>query len=163
MLRKFLLSFAFILTLTTAVAQDYSWTEQLTTDKTIKDIDAKTLACNQGTESFSTFIQKFRTDAQFRNLRVRFAKNDDISKSCFDTLNYWNDGNGYELLQTMYKNNESWVSTGNWYRVKANEVCFYFDESYQGPDEDWDGGSGFWARFQRIQGKWYITGFMCAG
>lgn len=163
MIRKFIFACLFVLSGIPAFADvDYSWMDAGSSPE-VKNINSGDLACNQTEESFSSFIQKFKSDASFRKSRIRFAKDDDIAKGCFDSLDYWNDGNGFELFQTLHQENDGWATSGFWYNVTADQVCFGFTEEYVGEEEDWDGGSGFYARFQRIAGKWYITGFMCAG
>lgn len=161
-MKKTILSLAFLLmTLMSYAEMDYTWMEIDT--PVVTNIDSTDLACNQGEESFASFISKFRTDASFRNSRVRFDKDDDISVGCFETLGSWNQGNGYDLLRTFHEIHDGWESNGSWYGVSDNQVCFTFFEEYIGEDEDWGGGSGLYARFQRLGDKWYLTCFMCAG
>lgn len=121
-----------------------------------RTVDNRTSACNQGGEAFVDFIAKFRTSAQFRKSRVRFASSDEYAKQCFQYFDNW------QILKAQQKKetDEEWYST--WYGITASQVCLEFSEWPTDPESEW-GGSSLYARFQRIAGKWYMTGFMVAG
>lgn len=121
-----------------------------------KIIDTRTSPCNQGDEAFVDFIAKFRTSAQFRKTRVRFSSGDEYAKQCFQYFDNWH------ILKAQQKKetDQEWYTT--WYGITANQVCLEFSEWPTDPESEW-GGSNLYARFQRIGGKWYLTGFMLAG
>ncbi|MCH5318773.1 MAG: hypothetical protein J1E38_03580 [Paramuribaculum sp.] len=116
--------------------------------------------CNQNGEAFKDFIPKFRTDKAFRDSRVKFDADDEMGKMSFKMLADYNDGKGYQLLKAVQKKLRCDKSFGTWYNVSENEVCFRYEDVL--PCNDWGGGS-VTARFQRIDGKWYLTGVMLAG
>lgn len=139
-------------------AQDFSWMDNAPgkyLPKATQEIVNRESPCNQGEEAFMDFIPKFRTDKAFRNSRAKFAEDDEMGKMSLEMLGDWNNGNGYALLKA--KNTKRMYCT--WYNVSANEVCLKMEEFGYG---EW-GGSSMFARFQRIDGKWYMTGLMMAG
>jgi len=142
-----------------ANAQDWSWVEKAPgkyLPKATQEIVSRESPCNQGDEAFMDFIPKFRTDKSFRDSRTKFAEDDEIGPTSLDGLAYWNNGNGYVLLKA--KNAKNFYCT--WFDVSENEVCFQMEEEGDG---EYYGGCGMFARFQRIDGKWYITNMMMAG
>lgn len=164
MFKKFIFSIVAFFAAMTALAQDdMSWMEKSPEKyqpQTTQIIISATSPCNVNGEAFKDFIPKFRDDNAFRESRLKFAPDDEIGKMSFKFLADWNDGKGYQLLKAFQKKLRCNKSFGTWYNVSADEVCFrYMDDL---PCDEW-GGSSFNARFQRIDGKWYLTGFMCAG
>lgn len=115
-----------------------------------------TSPCNEGEEAFRNFIPKFRRDAQFRKSRVKFASDDESARSCFEYFDNWH------LLKAQQRSTKqaAWYST--WYGITTDQVCLEYSEWPTDLDAEW-GGSGMYARFQRINGKWYLTGFIIAG
>ncbi|MCM1152877.1 MAG: hypothetical protein NC328_04410 [Muribaculum sp.] len=110
--------------------------------------------CNQGDEAFMDFIPKFRSDTSFRKSRTKFNTEEfEFMPMWFESLREWNNGNGYALFKA--KKTKNLFCT--WHSVSANEVCFEMQE-----ETEWS-GSSMHARFQRIDGKWYITDFFAAG
>lgn len=108
--------------------------------------------CNQGGEAFMDFIPKFRTDKAFRDSRAKFG----------DEGGWYGDLDWIADDLTPYQKNERCdKSYGTWYNISENEVCFYSTNVFT-CDYD-EGGSDMWFRFQRIDGKWYITGIRMAG
>ena len=138
-------------------AQDWSWMEKAPGKyvgaNTAKIISSES-ACNQNGEAFKDFIPRFRTDKAFRNSRIRLAADDQIGAM---GLQYCD----FKLLKASRRNTRCDKSYGTWYNVSANEVCFQYNDVL--PCNDDVGGGSVSARFQRIDGKWYCTGFMAAG
>lgn len=134
---------------------DMSWCENAP-DKylptTTKEIINRTSPCNQGGEAFMDFIPKFRTNAQFRKSRVRFS--DDMSKMTFEYFD------NYSLFKAHKKNTKCDQSFGTWFNVSDNEVCFIYQDVLPCSEA---GGGTVMARFQRMDGKWYMTAIMAAG
>jgi len=142
-------------------AQDYSWMENAP-DKYLPSatqmVISATSPCNQGDEAFKNFIPKFRTNKQFRDSRIKFS--DEMGATMFEMLADCNNGNGYALLKAVKKNTRCDKSYGTWYNISADEVCFVYNDVL--PCDEYGGGSVM-ARFQRIDGKWYITDIRMAG
>lgn len=138
-------------------AQDFSWMEnspQKYLPATTAEITSRASACNQGEEAFMDFIPKFRKNAAFRNKRVQFSEDDSMGKmgfECFDN---------FAIFKAIKKNTKCDKSYGTWFNISADEVCFVYNDVL--PCYDCGGGT-IAARFQRIGGKWYMTGFMAAG
>ncbi|MDE6330360.1 MAG: hypothetical protein K2L83_06580 [Muribaculaceae bacterium] len=145
-------------------AQDNNWIDNAPEGylpNTTKIIVSRESPCNQGEEAFMDFIPKFRTDKEFRNSRLKFSgEMADVEANMFNLLADWNNGNGYALLKAIQKNTRCDKSYGTWFNVSADEVCFRYEEVL--PCSEW-GGSAMYARFQRIDGKWYCTGIIMAG
>lgn len=120
-------------------------------------IISPTSACNQNGEAFKDFIPKFRNDATFRLSRVKFDSEENLEWA-YNTLGYWT--TGYQLFKAVQRKQRCDKSFGTWYNVSANEIYFQYEDVL--PCDE-DGGSEMRARFQRIDGKWYLTGLMLAG
>ncbi len=137
-----------------------NWTAD-TPDKYVKSntqiIISRRSPCNQGEEAFMDFIPKFRTDKAFRDSRARLDGEYKLSE--FNSLANWY--GGYAILRASRKNSRCDKSYGTWYNISENEVCFHYSDVF--PCGDVDGGSALWTRFQRIDGKWYITDILTAG
>lgn len=138
-------------------AQDMSWMDN-SPEKYLpamtREVVSRTSACNQGEEAFMDFIPKFRTDKSFRDTRVKFDKEDQMSELSFKYFD------NFAILKASKKNTRCDKSYGTWYNVSANEVCFRYDDVLLCSEA---GGGSVSARFQRIDGKWYITALMVAG
>lgn len=117
-------------------------------------IVTRTSPCNQGEEAFMDFIPKFRTDKAFRNQRIKVDPEDYISNSLAEGL----DNDTWSKVKAGKKVNkrEGWKSMGTWYDITADKVCFVLSIEPINLIDEW-GGSGYWFRFQRINGKWYLT------
>lgn len=115
--------------------------------------------CNQGGEAFKDFIPRFRKDKAFRNSRIKY--NEDTFMGLSPEMLTEMD-NSFALLKASNVKKRCYKSYGTWYDVSADEVSFRFDEYPLCDDSDW-GGSNMGAHFQRIDGKWYLTGFFMAG
>lgn len=140
-------------------AQDFSWMEN-TPDKyqpsTTKIIVTRTSPCNQGDEAFMDFIPKFRTDKTFRNNRVKISSDDEAGKMSVEYFDNW------KLLKAGKGTTQEERYYGTWFNINANQVCFVYSTTPTDPNAPW-GGSSCSFRFQRIGGKWYLTGIMLAG
>lgn len=121
-------------------------------------IVTRTSPCNQGEEAFMDFIPKFRTDKAFRNQRIRMAADDEMGKMIAKGFDNWSCVKAGKKVNRQ----EGWKSVGTWYDVSADQVCFRSDEYPTDPNAEW-GGSTAMFRFQRINGKWYLTGIQVAG
>ena len=126
--------------------------------KNTQMIISSSSSCNQNGEAFKDFIPKFRSNKAFRDSRVKFPPDDEMGKMTFDGLAGWIAG--YQIFKAVQKNLRCDKSFGTWYNVSENEVCFKYEDVL--PCDEW-GGSGMYARFQRFDGKWYLTGIMAAG
>lgn len=138
-------------------AQDWSWME----DAPRKYVGANTARiissgseCNRNGEAFKDFIPRFRTDKAFRESRIRLDADDEAGAS---TLKYFDN---FKLLKASHRNTRCDKSYGTWYNVSADQVCFHYSDVLLCSEA---GGGSVSARFQRIGGKWYCTGFMAAG
>lgn len=125
---------------------------------TTQVIVIRTSPCNQGEEAFMDFIPKFRKEKVFRDRRIKLSADDEYGRMCAGNFDNWSivkagkgvnkrDGYGY---------------FGTWYNVSADNVCFIYNDWPTDPDSPW-GGSGAYFRFQRIDGKWFLTGIQLAG
>lgn len=161
-MKKTLLSIALSLCVITSYA-DMTWLENAP-DRYIpantQIIISSDSPCNKDGEAFKDFIPKFRTDASFRNSRLRFEEDDEMGKMMFGFLA--DSGVGYKVFKAVNKKEGCTRITGTWYDITSDQVCFRWDEDGSRCKGDW-GGSSIMARFQRIDGKWYCTGFMMAG
>lgn len=142
-------------------AQDFSWVENAP-DKyqpsTTKIIITRTSPCNQGEEAFMDFIPKFRTDKAFRDKRIKLSSDDEIGNSMVGAYDNW-----YLIKAGKGVNKrEGYKYYATWFNISANQVCFSYADSPTDPNAEW-GGSNACFRFQRIGGKWYLTGIMLAG
>lgn len=106
--------------------------------------------CNTGGEAFRDFIPAFRKDKAFRNSRIRIDEESEFILQYID----------FSVLKAVKKNTRCDKSYGTWYNVSANEVCFRFTDDMPCSEA---GGGTFLARFQRIDGKWYLTDIMTIG
>lgn len=142
-----------------AFAQDYEWIETSPSEyqpAATQQIINRKSPCNQGEEAFMDFIPKFRTDKKFRDSRMKFEENEESNMMMMEALQDWNTGNGFALFKA--KKGKDYYCT--WYNVSADQVCFRMEET---EEDEYGGGSAIMARFQRIDGKWYITGLLMAG
>lgn len=143
-------------------AQDYSWIEKAPgkyNSATTQVIITRTSPCNQGQEAFMDFIPRFRTDKAFRKSRGMFTPDDEMAQTIFDNFDNWSiikAGKGVNKK-------EGYRYYGTWFSVSENMVCFQREELPASPDQDLWGGSGSYFRFQRVNGKWYLTGIVMAG
>lgn len=160
-MRKFLLCLAVILGSFGLCAQVNAWMEKAPgkyLPATTRTIITSTSACNQGSEAFMNFIPKFRTDKKFRNSRIRLAADDEMGASSVEFFENW------QIIKAGKGVNrrEGYRYFGTWYSVTADNVCFEYQDYPTDPNAEW-GGSSAQFRFQRIDGKWYLTGIMLAG
>lgn len=121
-----------------------------------KKIISRKTPCNQGPEAFMDFIPKFRKNATFRKSRIAIPAEDEIGNSSAAFFGAW------EIIKAEKGIENGAQFFGTWYDVRPDSVCFHFEEWNIDPETDWGGSSGFF-RFQRIDGKWYLTGIMVAG
>ncbi|MDE6553172.1 MAG: hypothetical protein K2K98_09490 [Muribaculaceae bacterium] len=108
--------------------------------------------CNIDGEAFKDFIPRFRKDKAFRDSRLK------LSSEMENTSMEWFDN--FAILKASSKNTRCDKSFGTWFNVSADEVCFQYNDVILC---NGDGGGSVNARFQRIDGKWYLTGLMIAG
>lgn len=135
--------------------QDFSWIEnapQKYDPATTKIIISATSPCNTDGEAFKDFIPRFRTDAKFRNERMRVTS--EIAKSI---ASGWD---GWKLIKACNRGTRRAGEFGTWYNVSADTVCFHSSE--WNDTGDWGGSDSFF-KFNRIDGKWYCTDIMMAG
>lgn len=92
----------------------------------------KKSACNQGTEPFYKFIAKFQSSASFREQRTYEYVDGEVPNGGFKA----------------YKGRES----ATWHDVSKNMVCYTWS------DGECDGTY----TFERVNGKWYLTGYDAA-
>lgn len=121
-----------------------------------KKIISRETPCNQGEEAFMDFIPKFRKDEVFRKSRIAIPKEDEIGSSSAEYFGGW------EIIKAKKGKTTGVQFFGTWYDVKPDNVCFHYEECPTDPNAEWGGSSAFF-RFQRIDGKWYLTGIMLAG
>ena len=120
-------------------------------------------ACNQGAEPFYKFIKKFKTNTPFRKSRYK-----DMALSVVD-----NDDLVVQSLNNTIGTTRKWVkdksdSRGGyysyhsafWYGVTKNTVYFRLGVDC---DHEEGGGFDFTCLFERINGKWYLTGINAVG
>ena len=154
-----------VVALATAVlianADDLDWMEKCP-DKYLpamtKQIISRESSVNQGEEAFMDFIPKFRTNKAFRNSRIKYTGTDEDQKEMF--TNSVKLFENWSIIKGARKNTRCDKSWGSWNVVSADEICFSYNDDL--PCDEW-GGGGVVARFQRIDGKWYLTGLMIAG
>lgn len=118
--------------------------------------------CNQGGEAFKDFIPRFRKDKAFRNSRIKYNEDTFLGfGSEMETAMRTGMDEIFAQLKASNVKKRCYKAFGTWYNVSADEVCFRSEDE---PlcDDNW-GGSSMGARFQRIDGKWYLTGFFMAG
>lgn len=157
-MRKILTLLAILTVWASASALDFSWMDgapEKYVAANTRLVNSPEAPCNKGAEAFKTFIQRFRTDAKFRKSRLKFEADDEIAPMAIDCCDM-------SLIKPANTTEDGVRTIANWYKISANEVRFHFDEYPTDPDSEW-GGSNLAARFQRINGKWYCTGFMVAG
>lgn len=160
-MKKILVSLVMAVFALTALAQDSNWLEkapQKYLPEMTQTIITRTSPCNQGDEAFMDFIPKFRTDKAFRNSRIKIDEDNAISKYSAEMFENWKIIKGGKGVDRR----EGLKYYGTWYNVSADEVCFQYSDEPTDPNAEW-GGSGLMARFQRIGGKWCLTGLMIAG
>lgn len=162
MYRKCLFVVALVLNALAVSADDDSWMEMAPDHYIAKNtqiIISRESPCNQGEEAFMDFIPKFRADKAFRQSRLHFEGEDaELMSNCFRMQGEFE--SGYRILKAVNRNSRCDKSFGTWYNVSADEVCFRYDDVLLCVDA---GGGSVSARFQRINGKWYCTGFFSAG
>lgn len=120
-------------------------------------------ACNQGAEPFYKFIKKFKTSTPFRKSRYKdmalwFIDNDDlVVQSLNNTI-----GTTRKWVKDKSDSRGGYYSSyyAYWYGVTKNTVCFSLtvDDGHEG-----GGGFNFICLFERINGKWYLTGINAVG
>lgn len=148
---------AFALSGAMAQGRDLKWLEMApgkyvaANTQTIVSADSP---CNNDGEAFKDFIPRFRSDEAFRNSRLHFEGDEmyQMSVEYFDN---------FSILTAVQKTQRCDKSFGTWYNVSANEVCFEYQDVL--PCDQEFGGGSVNARFNRIDGKWYCTGFTIAG
>lgn len=114
--------------------------------------------CNQGKESFSSFLKRFTASKAFRNNRIKAT-----SISFPATKSEIKEQLGY--IETVeFPTGRKKGELGTFYNVKADMVCYRFDEYPEelDPECEW-GGSSLGYCFQRVAGLWYLTGILLAG
>lgn len=121
-----------------------------------KEIISRESPCNQGEEAFMDFIPKFRKNATFRKSRIAIHAEDEMGASVAQAYDSW----GIVKAKRGTENGVRFF--GTWYNVRPDSVCFHYEEWPTDPDSPWGGSAAFF-RFQRINGKWYLTGIMVAG
>lgn len=127
-----------------------------------KLVTSPTSACNKGTEPFRAFIKKFKSSHTFRMSRLKKTSQSipadiDLLKSSLEALDFMCTDNDFDFPVGKKPG-----FIGTWYGVTANQVC-YRAESFPVSDEEEWGGSTTMCCFQRIGGKWYVTGIALAG
>lgn len=158
-MKKFLLSILVCILALPVYAQDFSWLEDAPgkyLPSMTKVVVNRTSPCNQGEEAFMDFIPRFRKDKAFRNSRINLTGDNEMAKSlvdCFDNWSIMKAGKGIMQDSRYY---------ATWYNVSADEVLFQYGDEPVDPYAEW-GGSNLMARFQRIDGKWYLTDMVAAG
>lgn len=159
MKKKFILGFMAALMSLACYALDFSWMENAPEKylpATTTVIVTRTSPCNQGDEAFMDFIPKFRKDKAFRNSRLKFAADDEMGPQMAQMFDNWS------LVKAGKGVSDGCKYYATWYNVSADEVCFKYEDWPADPNADW-GGSGIYARFRRIDGKWYLIGLQIAG
>lgn len=160
MLRKVFLSLSLVSIVFFSFAQSQSWIDSAPAKylpKASKEIKSPDSACNQGYESFKDFLHNFIKSKDFRISRSKF-ENPEQGETDLEILEEWNDG--FYIFKAFQNKKRCDKSYGTWYNVSENEVCFKYEDVL--PCED-AGGSMMIARFQRINGKWFITNLFLAG
>ncbi len=154
-----------VVALATAVltlnADDWAWMEKCP-EKYLpamtKQVISRESPVNQGEEAFMDFIPKFRTNKAFRNSRIKYDGTDEDQKEMFTNMVNWFEN--WSIIKGARKNTRCDKSWGSWNIISADEICFrYMDDL---PCDEFGGGSVD-ARFQRIDGKWYLTNLSIAG
>lgn len=116
-----------------------------------KIIITRTSPCNQGGEAFMDFIPKFRKKKTFRDKRIVAVTEDGISI----ISSYW--FSDWHIIKAGKKIISGVEYYGSWFNISADQVCFIYSMTPVNPIEgDW-GGSSIFFRFERIEGKWYLT------
>lgn len=158
---KKVLILALLITLSVrAFAQGYDDYPNEYDPKATQIINDPNSPCNQGDESFLSFISKFRIDRSFRVARTAFETKDswvmdpDFYKSQFDYYiqdnSFWKNFQPHKL---KVKGTEESFNT--WYAITADQVCF---EIFECDTEDLGASLlRITTKFRRINGKWYIT------
>ena len=129
--------------------------------KATQIVNDSTSPCNQGDESFLSFIEKFRIDRSFRVSRTAFETKDtwifdsdkDFYKSQLD--GYVQDNSFWKNFQPHKLKVKGTVESFNtWYGITTDQVCF---EIFECDTEDMGALLRILFKFRRIDGKWYIT------
>jgi hypothetical protein len=126
--------------------------------KAVKNINLTTLSCNQGGESFSSFIRQFAASATVRTERtpqtVVFAAADNMvmtgRQTVVDVKTFAGEEAGQSGFRAYSNTKGGNYSAGMYAVISADEVVFrtvvdsmcYCERQYV---------------FTRIDGKWYIT------
>lgn len=113
--------------------------------------------CNQGGEAFKDFIPRFRKDKAFRKSRIKYNENTFIgmSQEMLAEIDH-----SFAQLKATNVKKRCYKEFGTWYNVSADEVCFRSEYEYL--CDEYNGVSSMFIRFQRIDGKWYFTGYYIA-
>lgn len=152
-MKSIILTLAMVLCFALQGLAQQSWyvkspNKYLTEQSRIVSSDAS--ACNKGAEPFKVFIKKFRADAKFRVARTKLSEIWEREMVKNTSPEKANPGKRTRC--------ETYFTT--YYGIQANEVCLY--STYENQCEEYGGGATWW-RFQRIGGKWYVTGVQAAG
>lgn len=164
--RFFITGFALVALALTANAEEWIWTN-LCPDQYLpamnKQIISRNSSVNQGEEAFMDFIAKFRTNKTFRDSRIKYFGTDENMKEAFYSfVDYSNEyGMNWYSFKTMRKNTRCDKSWASWNIVSPDEIG-YRSKAVLPCDEDGDGSTGMY-RFQRIDGKWYLTDICIVG
>ncbi|MDE6271913.1 MAG: hypothetical protein K2M31_02780 [Muribaculaceae bacterium] len=118
-------------------------------------VKSPTSLCNQGAESFSSFLRKFKSDKKFCISRISKDEQPGMGDPEYniETIS--------EFKFPVYRR-ESRCNRGyaTWYNVQKDKVYYFLgDDLICGED----GGSAYYFLFQRIDGKWYLTNYLMAG
>lgn len=116
--------------------------------KDCQEVASASSACNQGEEPFSAFLRKFNMSPRYRESRIKFTDN---------TLEFLREDNMFATMLSHLKDYgvlplravKSKSRLATWHNVSENMVCYY--------------GPGVLLCFERIDGKWYVTGVNLAG
>ncbi len=122
-------------------------------------------ACNQGEESFTSFLEQWNSSANFRSERVNVTPN---SPETFDgtpdeKLEWMKQTVGYAecmlpLRAQKLKRSHGCKDYATWYIAEADCVAFCSEQ-----DCGDAGGGSLICGFERIKGIWYLTFIAMAG
>lgn len=101
----------------------------------------KKSACNQGTEPFYKFIAKFQTNSSFQSQRIGEYVDADMVPNSFKVYR----------TKTVYVSGTKCKECATWSDVSKNSVT-YMIGFYSGTQ------ATEYYTFERINGKWYLTG-----
>lgn len=136
-----------------------NYPERMLTTECAK-VTSATSQCNTGTEPFSQFLLKFKTDRAFRHSRINVAEeygNPEWMAENSNMIKEWTDSFKFPVYQRKTKCNKSYAT---WYGVEKDIVYYVENEVRPCADEC---GSTVLIIFRRIDGKWYLTNMMLAG